>query len=216
MDGIEERGKPMGCLIILEGADASGKTTLAEAIAERVMEVEGGDVLYLHGKPWPGRVLMEHTRMIGHAGIAGRDTVVIMDHFWIAEQLYGEEYRGGGAYPPADMDDLASDKLKGLIVLCVPMDLDAQIARHAKRRGEGKEHFETATGIVRRYADLWHGNKDKQGTGYLDAAIRGGNFKDRPDVWRFDMNVMPAKTAATYVLQRARQRRWVAKMEVGR
>ena len=205
--------KAMGCCIVLEGADNSGKTTLSLAIADRVMQ-EGGDFMYLHGRPWVGTVLREHTRMAGHAAIAGRDTVVVMDHFWIAEYLYGFEYRGKPAYDVKPMD-ATMQQLRALIVLCVPTNLVAQTERHLERRAKGKEEFAQASGIIRRYADLWHGNRSHKGDGYLDAAIRGETFCQRNDVVRYDMDLTEdVNQRATKLLTKARQRRWVSNMEL--
>lgn len=155
-------------MISLEGADCSGKSTLAEAIVKRVV-AEGGDLLYLHGSPWPGTVQREHARMLSQAQNAvEREAVVVLDHFWIAEQLYGMEYRGAVGYDPTGIDH-AMKAMGAVICLCVPNDLVAQVTRHASRRAKGQEHFDQARGIVERYNALpvavevlgggWHGVK---------------------------------------------------------
>ncbi len=179
--------KREGAIIILEGADASGKSTLALAIAAEAV-AQGSDFTYLHGQPWPGTVVEEHQRMATEALRAVvRGSVVVFDHFWIAEQLYGAEYRGAPAYDPTLIDQ--EMRLNGaLLVLCVPTNLSAQIARHAERRAKGKEHFDHATGIVTRYAELCAGNADKKGDGYLDRVTRSCRFFHRDDSMHYDMD----------------------------
>jgi hypothetical protein len=82
------------------------------------------------------------------------------------------------------------------------------------RRLEGKEHYESAHGIVMRYADLWHGNPERQGSAYLDDVIRRGTFALRPDVERYNMDSTPAKLGAKHFLELARARRAELKVEV--
>ena len=178
-------------ILILEGADCSGKTTLAHAIATNVME-NGGDFLYLHGSPWPGRVVEEHQRMAQQANdaINRGNTFVVIDHFWIAEQIYGAVYRGGPGYDNNMVNalDKTMNNLGALIILCVPTNLEAQIERHLSRFIKGGEHFGDASKVVARYSDLWHGNLAHPGNSYIDKFIQHQDFKLRADVVRYDMD----------------------------
>lgn len=191
-----------GCIIILEGADASGKSTLATAIGAKAVE-QGRDFVYLHGSPWPGVVEQEHERMADTAmHLVQKEAVVVLDHFWIAEQLYGVEYRGAAAYDPTRMDAL----MKGygaLIVLCVPTNLSAQVARHAERHARGKEHFDRAAGIIARYAELAAGNADRKGDGYLDRITRECRFFHRDDTLHYDMDHHSAEVWAGQLILQA-------------
>lgn len=178
-----------GCILILEGADCAGKSTLAATLGQLAIG-EGTDFLYLHGSPWPGTVAAEHSRMQAQAEAASHRAVVVIDHFWVAEQLYGQEYRGEAAYDPARLDE-AMQAAGAMLVLCVPTDLDAQARRHAQRRAQGLEHFEQARGVIVRYADLWHGNLAHPGDSYLGRYTRHQDFSLRPDVRRYDMDRNP-------------------------
>lgn len=174
-------------IIILEGADASGKSTLANEIAKDAIE-DGREFVYYHGQPWPGKVEWQHkARMLGAIQNANEGRTVVLDHYWVAEQLYGAEYRGGPAYDPKEIDE-AMQRQGASIVLCVPSDLEAQARRHAERRAKGLEHFEKAKGIIQRYADLCHGNLAHPGDNYLDKYIRHQDFCNRPDVIRYNMD----------------------------
>jgi len=176
-----------GAIIILEGADAAGKSTLALAIGAEVI-AQGSDFLYLHGQPWPGVVYKEHCRMRDHSiAAANAGAVAVLDHFWIAENLYGTEYRGAPAYDPANID-AEMRSVGALLVLCVPTNLSAQVARHAERHARGKEHFDRASGIIARYAELCAGNADKKGDGYLDVITRRCRFFHRDDTMHYDMD----------------------------
>lgn len=176
-----------GAIIVLDGADASGKSTLAKAIMSEVVD-DGGDFLYLHGLPWPGKVWGEHMRMLDQArDAARREEVVVIDHYWIAEQLYGAEYRGGPAYDPTFIDQQLQS-LGAISVLCVPCDLEAQAHRHKERRRLGLEEFEHARGIIRRYYDLAHGNVAHPGDGYLDKYVRHQDWAARKDAFVYEMD----------------------------
>lgn len=197
-----------GAILILEGGDCAGKSTLAAAIAGTIIS-EGGDFLYLHGSPWPGTVEEEHNRMETDALRAlERGYVVVLDHFWIAEQVYGAVYRDGPAYDPKWRDDLFK-KRGALIVLCAPSDLQAQIARHAERRKKGLEHFEDARKVVTMYSDLARGNLAHPGDGYIDKFIRHQDFRARKDVLVYDMDFVDEEDvpeAAKTILAFARKR----------
>jgi hypothetical protein len=199
---MQEEKEMTGSIIILEGADAAGKTTLAGCIAEAVM-LKGGDFLYLHGSPWPSTVVVEHTRMERQAiEAADNGATVVLDHFWIAEQLYGAEYRGAPAYNPGAVDTFMRSR-GALLVLCVPSNLQAQVERHAARHAKGQEHFAHARGVIGRYAKLCVNDPYHEGDGYLDDLVRRGTLSMRSDAMRFDMNLTPAKTGASLAITKA-------------
>ena len=185
-----------GKIFMLEGADCSGKTNLAKAIMWTAME-DGLDAVYLHGSPWPGTVFREHMRMLMMAGgsyMTG--AIVVLDHFWIAEQLYGREYRGVAAYLPKTIDECMQE-MDAKIVLCVRSDPEAQARAHAERRAAGKEHFADAYGIIGRYRAL------------LDSpppwSPDGPQITKRGDVICYDMDTWKGKSLdfANMLLQAA-------------
>lgn len=177
--------KKGGGIIILEGADCSGKSTLAKAIVGSVVD-DGGDALYLHGRPWVGTVRREHVRMMIQArDAAHHGSIVVMDHFWVAEQLYGAEYRGGAAYDPTMIDQVMRD-LCAQLVMCVPSNSTLQAKRHAERRKLGKEEFDKASGIIGRYASAMNG-RYKTGSAYIDE-MKVPIFCNRDDVIHYDID----------------------------
>lgn len=201
-----------GAFLILEGADCSGKSTLALALGQQAM-ADGCDFLYLHGSPWPGEVELQHERMRNQAIDALREeAVVVIDHYWVAEQLYGAEYRGAPAYDPTLIDE-STLEYGSVMALCVPHDADRQVKMHAERRARGEEHFEKSRGIVERYYALAYGNPNAKGDEYLDRATREGKFASRPDVVLYDMWSHRPDAFAQRLLDKARAFRAIAKGE---
>ncbi len=194
-----------GAIIILEGADCSGKTTLALSIGAHVLET-GGDFLYLHGSPWPGTVEREHMRMeaIATAGALYYGQVVVLDHFWIAEQVYGMTYRKAPAYDPTQLDSRMRT-LGAMLVLCVPMNRILQVKRHRDRHAAGKEHFSDASDVIRRYADLQSGHANCDDASYVGYLTRLGAFSLRADVQPYDIDdVQSVPSVAARFVARAR------------
>jgi thymidylate kinase len=82
-------------ILILEGPDGAGKTTLAETLRQRF---QGNGMVHIvkHG-PYTG-VESEHLCRIYFRAMSPAltfDDTVIMDRSWISEPIYGEVYRNG-------------------------------------------------------------------------------------------------------------------------
>lgn len=82
-------------ILILEGPDGAGKTTLAETLRQRF---QGSGMVHIvkHG-PYTG-VEPEHLCRIYFRAMSPAltfDDTVIMDRSWISEPIYGEVYRNG-------------------------------------------------------------------------------------------------------------------------
>lgn len=106
-------------IIICEGADASGKSTLAKAIAEKW----GG--VYWH-MTWNKKLglafedyMMEAYRNAIENMRLGK--IVVFDRFWISDLVYGTHFRGG---PDFDHTELKMEllTLKTLYIGCRALD----------------------------------------------------------------------------------------------
>lgn len=77
-------------LICLDGVDASGKTTLANTIAE----MTGGEVIHLTWSPELEAVMHQYrTSAIDYAAALGKDRVVVLERPWLSNYVYGAVYR---------------------------------------------------------------------------------------------------------------------------
>lgn len=145
-----------GVLLILEGADCSGKTTLANAIVDFC----GKDNCdYMHSTWFKGMdVLSHHRQNLTRAihSLTKRD-IVIIDRHWISECVYGSEYRDGCSYNPREHElHRKIEELGGQYILCIP-DRDVQLQRHRERKEQDGEMFSDISGVIDRYRNLWYG-----------------------------------------------------------
>jgi thymidylate kinase len=83
-------------IVILEGPDGAGKTTLAETLRQRFSLNKGMVHIVKHG-PYTGVEPEQLCRIYFRAMSQALtyDDTVIMDRSWISEPIYGEVYRNG-------------------------------------------------------------------------------------------------------------------------
>lgn len=81
-------------LIILEGVDGVGKSTLAEKLATGLL----GDVAILHkGPPTTDDMLLEYLKPL-YDYVPSHTRHIICDRWHIGEDVYGPIYRGGSKF----------------------------------------------------------------------------------------------------------------------
>jgi len=176
------RSKLLCGVVLIEGADYSGKTTLAEALVERF------NAYYLHGRIFR-RMWLYHVAMLRLALRMADTRLVVIDRHWLSELIYGEVYRGGPAYDlGARCLDRVLMRVGAVTVLCSPDDQEYQIKRHAARAARGEEAYRQIQRVVAIYADLARGNHLHPTTGYLGQQIRYGDFAQRKDVMLYDLD----------------------------
>lgn len=106
-------------LVIVEGPDGAGKTTLIRAMA-----AARGDCVVTHHGAHLGEAHIAHHYIFPMADAAARpEAVHIMDRSWIAEPIYGAAARRGadriGAAMANALANLAA-ALGAAVVLCLP------------------------------------------------------------------------------------------------
>lgn len=84
-------------IIVLEGADGTGKTTLAKAL----VTANGGKGVILHQTyRWKHKMPTYHLAAVHRAiKLQAQDQLVIIDRLWLSEYLYAKEFRGGTRWP---------------------------------------------------------------------------------------------------------------------
>lgn len=144
-------------LVILEGPDGAGKSTLAARLVKDL------DARYVHLGPLPG-VSQGLARFYLEAmlpALLGYQNVV-MDRSWISEPIYGDVHRGGeDRVGPiyARMLERVALRCDPLLVLCLP-DLPTCTANYRARKGqELLRHEEDLASVWRAYRQLLHAQR---------------------------------------------------------
>jgi hypothetical protein len=175
------RKHPTG-IIILEGADSSGKTTLANYFRTNC----GASYMHgsLHHDFW-----LRHLAMVRRAVRLSQTRLVVIDRCWLSHLAYGAAY-GNLQYDAAARGlDRVLRRHGALYVLCSPRNQARQAEHWAADRQAGKrEHYDTVREVIKIYADLREGCLAHPGCGYLDQLIRYQDFCARDDVLVYDMD----------------------------
>ena len=112
-------GKYKG-LILIDGPDGSGKTTLSE----RICELTGAEYIHLY---WSEEIEKNmHNYRVGalyYAAAMAKDTVVVLERPWLSHPIYSMVYRGGEMHPWKSWQDFAELE-QNVSILSVPKNED--------------------------------------------------------------------------------------------
>ena len=167
---IRER-KPQR-LIILEGPDCSGKSTLAKALADRLLY----HTLMHHG-PYPRLTSQQLPRFYaeGMATSLQRWHGLVMDRSWLSEQVYGPIYRGAdrlATFQRRHLERIAL-RLGAVVVLCLPPWADVR-DQWARRKGlDPKAEMLDNEDQLRRIYDAYHALETDLPVVHYDYTIHG-------------------------------------------
>lgn len=111
----------MNHVIILEGPDGGGKTTLAHELSRKM-----GSALFTHCGAFPNLTSSQLAATYEAAVAPALDGTcdVILDRCWLSERPYGIAFRGGKYRLPTDFRSAIERRLvettKPLLILCLP------------------------------------------------------------------------------------------------
>ena len=138
-------------IIILEGPDGGGKTTLGKRLAEQL------GYRYVHSGPFKtvthglGRLSMEAMlpALLGYQG-------VVMDRAWLSELPYGIAFRGGldrlGDVQRAMLDRVAL-RCGAIVVMCMPSWDNVEASYKARKAKEMLENVDQLRQVYDIYAN---------------------------------------------------------------
>ena len=179
-------------ILVLEGPDGAGKTTLARHL------VDTYGARYLHGRVF-NDCWKSHTAMLSLAAKWSTGGLVVLDRHWPSEAIYGPVFRGSSQYSPNERSlERVLLKHAALYVMVLPGDLAALERRFDARQRAGGEDFPTVTQVARRYARLWYGDVvagNLDGT-YVDQLTKLGGVSKLPHWFRYDFNAAPMREQA--------------------
>lgn len=179
-------------LILLDGPDCAGKTTLAEAIIAAAA-TEGITAIRRHlGKPETGQAWDMHAEALLNyiEEMNDDDKIIIADRHFLSEGVYGHYYRDGSEYPyTMRFMDMLFNRFIGLKVICCP-PVETVVETHKKMSQE--RHEEYADGmdkISKAYQAIWHSRVAKSnlpGLDYAQQLVALGGVQDKPFWYHYD------------------------------
>jgi nicotinamide riboside kinase len=187
---------PLNGLIILDGPDGAGKTTLANELCKHAEE-QGYKPHYAHLSK-PVDAWAEHRdALLDYLELAHgpEKKLVIADRYFMSEAIYGAVYRQGSEYPFAARHfDRLLYRFGALRVVCAP-PVEYVTETHAKLKGEREEMYDSGMDTVARmYYDLWYG-VDKTSAAidyrpmsdYVQQLIWQGGVSDKLGWYHYDV-----------------------------
>ena len=135
-------------MIIIEGADATGKTTLAKKICEEI----GGQ--YFHCSYHPRWNIEAYHRLLAHTAgkleeTAGVPTVI--DRFAMSEAAYGTAYRGGPSYDTEALIAEIEQAYNPKFIFC---RTDTAAEDHQRLKFQRNEMFDDITRVIKAFDEL--------------------------------------------------------------
>lgn len=129
-------------MIIIEGADCTGKTTLAKRICETI----GGQ--YFHCSYYPTWNIETYHRLIGHtAGKLEQQARVpaVIDRFAMSEAAYGAVYRDSPSY---DTEALIEEMIKAYHPIFIYCHTDSAAEDHQRMQLSRKEMYDDISAVL--------------------------------------------------------------------
>lgn len=124
-------------IIILDGPDFSGKSTLANEIAK---QTKGHIIHASYNKNWDS-ISEYHRTLFKAANLMAEYQDVVIDRLCLSEYVYGTVFRGGSEYDPVeflyqDIDWLNTNKAKLIWVYCSTTNSEELFQEGRKQREE--------------------------------------------------------------------------------
>lgn len=194
-------------IIVLDGPDGTGKTTLAKAMCKQLH----ADYLHLTYR-WKDRIFDYHTAAIRYA--ARKMCPVVIDRWWPSEAVYAKAFRGGSTWPlQGRLCQRVARKFAVVYVYCLPDSVQSAVKQHTQLAQIREEMYDDITDVADLYLKLWHGEHTHPDTGqYIDQLIRTGGVHEQADhfcytisTWGHIINLFIERIAAAAVTWREAQ-----------
>lgn len=164
-------------IIVLEGPDGTGKTTLAK----KFIECCGASYLHL-----TYRCKERHDLYLKAAfnhcidKIVSTRKPIILDRWWISEMIYAEVFRNGTKWPQLGRElHLKLMQAGGCYVFCLPVSTKDYLERFDNLKKTRAEMFDSVTDLLKLYNDTFYCGSMLKNDNYLNiVSNRGLMHKD--------------------------------------
>lgn len=187
-------------IVVVEGADGTGKTTLARACVDHFGERRS---TYLHSTyaedQWALDAGLLRSAVTAHL----RGELAVLDRHWVGDNVYGATFRGRTGVWVRRMDSVLR-RYGALYVLAAP-PVEVVERLFAQVNAERSEMYASVTEVARRYRELYRGTGRPSGSAdsYVEQEAAAGGWARRDDVLGYDRTLW-RKPPAALVLDRAR------------
>lgn len=139
-------------IIVLDGPDGAGKTTLANEIARQ----SGGRVIHLTYR-FKDKMPSYHTAALELALRYSEHQTVVLDRWWPSQTCYASAYRGGSEWPMMDrLLDRVALKHRLIYCICLPQDKNRLVAEFNHLKGQREEMYDEGMDrVYDAYDQLW-------------------------------------------------------------
>jgi thymidylate kinase len=133
-------------IVLIEGCDASGKSTLIN----QLMEAHPNNC-YIHCAV-TNDINSLHQNAIDTALVAAQERWVFIDRLHLSEKIYANVFRNGPSYDVDAFDRMITNRIPTLKkILCV-VDKETTLAKHAERKD--KEMFDNISKVWDMYNNI--------------------------------------------------------------
>ena len=134
-------------IVLIDGPDASGKTTLANYLLKKYKGT------YIHATyRFKNKMPIYHAALLRRALKLCRNQLVIIDRLFISEYIYAKVFRNGTPWPKAfKMFNSFCRELNIPIILCVPETIERGIIWFENAKKERVEMYDNIKTIIDEY-----------------------------------------------------------------
>ncbi len=176
-------------IIVLEGADGTGKTTLANALQNAFPGSK-----YIHAtwsRELDCRMLEYHMGILSDAykHVVETRTPAIIDRLWLSEAIYAEVFRVGSKYPnEARIMDKFIEMIGGFNIICLADDLNKHAERFDVLKSDRVEMYQNVSQVALLYNEVWRVTKGFiLNKGYLEEVFQEGGLCKRKNYVRYSI-----------------------------
>lgn len=178
-------------IIVLEGADGTGKTTLANKLQ---LAFPGSK--YIHAtwsRELDCRMLEYHMGILADAYKFTQETRLpaIIDRLWLSEAIYAQVFREGSKYPKeALVMDKFIEMIGGFNIVCLADDIKVHSERFNQLKSDRVEMYDNVVHVAKLYNQIWDADLARWGIhtdGYLNVIKNEGGLCTRKNYVRYSI-----------------------------